>query len=248
MLLLLLLDSPFSPNHGKASSKRWEGRFLRLKGILRATDGVLYIYLFSYLSSANSRNCKLTSLNNPVWSREETLKRVSCESIECLLHLYRIQMIKNVENWSWNFKEGLGPELLSYSFSFFCTVIWGKMPHMGKKHGSGSAAVMAISLFNLLDPNWHTGSGFTGSLLGVYWGFGIFPLKTMAELLVLTPVISWKSKPPFTVRVGSMYHLVFFVVFLFSHSLACFWPICHRAQCCLLPLGITQSCCLLFLT
>lgn len=95
------------------------------------------------------------------------------------------------------------------------------MPHMGKKHGSGSAAVMAISLFNLLDPNWHTGSGFTGSLLGVYWGFGIFPLKTMAELLVLTPVISWKSKPPFTVRVGSMYHLVFFV-FLFSHSLACF--------------------------
>lgn len=84
---------------------------------------------------------------------------------------------------------------------------------MGKKHGSGSAAVMAISLFNLLDPNWQTGSGFTGSLLGVYWGFGIFPLKTMAELLVLTPVISWKSKPPFTVRVGSMYHLFFFVLF-----------------------------------
>lgn len=32
----------------------------------------IFIYLFSYLSSANSRNCKLTSLNNPVWDREDT--------------------------------------------------------------------------------------------------------------------------------------------------------------------------------
>lgn len=44
---------------------RREGRFLTEEGILRATDVVLYIYLFSYLSSANSNNCKLTSLNNP---------------------------------------------------------------------------------------------------------------------------------------------------------------------------------------
>lgn len=44
---------------------RREGRFLTPNGILRATDGVLYIYLFTYLSSANSKNCKLMCLNNP---------------------------------------------------------------------------------------------------------------------------------------------------------------------------------------
>ncbi len=64
---LFLLNSRTSKwaDRTQINSQRREGRFLMRKSILRATDGVLYIRLFNYLSSANSKNCKLTSLNNP---------------------------------------------------------------------------------------------------------------------------------------------------------------------------------------
>lgn len=86
-------------------------------------------------------------------------------------------------------------------------------------HGAGLAEAMVMNSFNLLDPNRHTGSGFTGSLLGVNWGIWAYFLWNVWTIDV-APVVSWKSKSPFMVQVG----YVDYLLFPYSHCLSSSHP------------------------
>lgn len=191
-------------------------RFLTQRGILRATDGVLYIHLFSYLSSANSKNCKLTSLNNPAprygAGKENKVQRErvvtvphACESsVSCSCTVYGRWAIwktgDHASRWAW-------------SCNFFFSSLYSnlkKMPRMAAKHGSGLAEVTIMSLFNLLDTKLADRQAL--GLLGVN---GRLSYENNVWTIGLAPVISWKSKPPFTIRVSSMNY----VFFPFGHFL-----------------------------
>lgn len=69
-----------------------------------------------------------------------------------------------------------------------------------------------MSVFNLLDTKLADRQAL--SLLGVNLEvMGVFPVKTMSEISVSLQLSLGKSKPPFTVRVGSMNYVFFSLYF-----------------------------------
>lgn len=71
-----------------------------------------------------------------------------------------------------------------------------------------------MSLFNLLDTKLADRQA-----LGLLGGYGRLSCENNVRIIGLAPVISWKSKPPFTVRVGYINYVVFFPLLFLTHML-----------------------------